>query len=214
MRTEASLRKVVLRGAVRLLAVCLAASGVAQAQSGGGAGASGLPTLTSPLGSLPSQGAPKGGDPAADGQLPPGALPPMGQGAGQHSPNSPFAPLPARADVVPWSVLTAVRAKTVNKRVLPAFPLEVNLMNQTTRRIQGFMMPLTPGNTQTHFLVSSVPLTCSFCTPGGPESMVEVRTKTPVKYSMEGVVVEGKFHVLPDDPQGLFYRMTDAVAVK
>jgi hypothetical protein len=76
------------------------------------------------------------------------------------------------------------------------------------------MMPLDAGEKQTHFLLSSVPLTCSFCVPGGPESMVEVKTKTPVKYSLEVVVVEGKFAVLKDDPYGLFYRITDAVAVK
>jgi hypothetical protein len=44
--------------------------------------------------------------------------------------------------------------------------------------------------------------------------MVEVRSKTPIKYSLEAVVVEGKFAVLNDDPYGLYYRMTDAVAVK
>ena len=213
MCTEAVPPSPGLRRCAWLLAVGLALSPMAQAQSAGGAGASGLPLLSSPLGSMPAQ-APKADNAAADGQLAPGALPPMGQGAGQHSPNSPFAPLPPRADVVPWSVLTTVKPKVVNKRVLPSFPLEVNLLNQTTRRVQGFMMPLAPGLMQSHFLVSSVPLTCSFCTPGGPESMVEVRTKTPVKYSLEGVVVEGRFHVLQDDPMGLFYRMTDAVAVK
>ena len=58
------------------------------------------------------------------------------------------------------------------------------------------------------------PMTCGFCLPGGPESMIEVRAKTPVKYSMEIVVVEGKFAVLNDDPYGLYYRMTDAVSIK
>jgi hypothetical protein len=87
-------------------------------------------------------------------------------------------------------------------------------LNQKTQRIQGFMMPLDPGEKQRHFLISSVPLTCAFCLPGGPESMVEVTTKTPVRYSMEPVVVEGKFAVLADDPYGMYYRMTEAVAVK
>ena len=41
------------------------------------------------------------------------------------------------------------------------------------------MMPLEPGERQKHFLLTSVPLTCSFCVPGGPESMVEVKTKMP-----------------------------------
>jgi hypothetical protein len=141
-------------------------------------------------------------------------LPAGGSGPGVHSPNSPFAPLPQRADVLPWSVLTEVKTKLVNKRVLPAYPADVQALNSKPQRVQGFMMPLEPGEKQKHFLLTSVPLTCSFCTPGGPESMVEVFTKIPVKYSLEPVVVDGKFAVLADDPYGLYYRITDAVAVK
>jgi hypothetical protein len=139
---------------------------------------------------------------------------PSGTGPGIHSPNSPFAPLPERADVVPWSLLSDVKTKPVKNRLLPAFPPPVVALNDKTQRIQGFMMPLEPGEKQKHFLLSAVPLTCSFCTPGGPESMVEVKTKTPVKYSLEPVIVEGKFAVLNDDSYGLYYRIVDAVSVK
>ena len=170
----------------------------------------GLPVLTSPLGTAPVAPA----APGKDGQLPPGAVAPAGQGAGQHSPNSPFAPLPVRADVVPWSMLTDVKLKTRGGRPLPEFPEAVRAINGTVVRVQGFMMPLAPGEKQTHFLVTSVPLTCSFCTPGGPESMLEVRTRTPVKYGMEPVVVEGRLQVLEADPMGIYYRMPAAVAVK
>ena len=142
------------------------------------------------------------------------AAPPAGTGAGVHGAGSPFAPLEARGDVIPWSVLTDVKTKTEKNRILPVFNVSQTALNQKTQRIQGFMMPLEPGTSQRHFLLSSVPLTCSFCTAGGPESMVEVRTKTPVKYGMEPVVVEGKFLVLNDDSYGLYYRMTDATAVK
>ncbi|MDO9401784.1 MAG: DUF3299 domain-containing protein [Polaromonas sp.] len=141
-------------------------------------------------------------------------LPAAGQGAGVHGTNSPFAPLALRADVIPWSMLTDVKTKNEKNRILPVFNAGQLALNQTTRRIQGFMMPLDPGEKQRHFLLSSVPLTCSFCVPGGPESMVEVRTKTPVKYSLEAVVVEGRFQVLHDDSYGLYYRISDAVAVK
>jgi uncharacterized protein len=139
---------------------------------------------------------------------------PQGSGPGVHSPNSPFAPLPKRSDVVQWSLLTAVKTKTDKNKIVPVFGKEQLALNQKTQRIQGFMMPLEPGEKQTHFLLSSVPLTCAFCVPGGPESMVEVKTKEPVKYSMEPVTVEGKFAVLNDDPYGLFYRVTEAVSVK
>lgn len=139
---------------------------------------------------------------------------PAGSGAGVHSPNSPFAPLPERADVLAWSLLSGVKTKAVKNRLLPQFPAPVQALNDKTQRVQGFMMPLDPGDKQTHFLLSSVPLTCSFCVPGGPESMVEVKTKTPVKYSLEPVTVEGKFAVLADDAYGLYYRITDALSVK
>ena len=139
---------------------------------------------------------------------------PAGTGAGIHSPNSPIAPLPQRSDVLPWSLLTDVKTKSVKNRLLPSYPATVQALNDKPQRIQGFMMPLEPGERQRHFLLSSVPMTCSFCVPGGPESMVEVKTRTPVKYSLEPVVVEGKFAVLADDPYGLYYRITDAVAVK
>jgi uncharacterized protein len=139
---------------------------------------------------------------------------PMGTGPGVHSPNSPFAPLPDRSDVVPWSLLTAVKTKTEKNKVLPSFEKPQLELNQKTQRVQGFMMPLEPGEKQTHFLLSSIPLTCAFCVPGGPESMVEVKTRTPVKYTLDPVTVEGKFAVLDDDPYGLYYRITEAVSIK
>ena len=156
--------------------------------------------------------------PVLSSPLPEGAgkvvTPGAGAGAGYHSPNSPIAPLPQRNDVVPWSVLTDLTKKTTKDAVLPVFNDAQKRMDGTTQRIQGFMMPLDAKATQTHFLLTSVPLTCSFCIPGGPESMVEVKAKTPVRYSLEPVVVEGKFTVLTNDQYGLYYRVVDAVPVK
>lgn len=169
------------------------------------AAAAGAQTLSSPLGS------PMGSPPSAASATP---AVPHGQGAGVHSPLSPFAPLPRRSDVVAWSVLTDVTTRLDNRRIVPVYPRSVTELDQKTLRLQGFMMPLEMGEQQRHFLLSSVPLTCSFCTPGGPESMVEVRTRSPVAYSLGAVVVEGRFHVLKADPYGIYYRITEAVAVK
>lgn len=180
-----------------LAAAVLLAAGPAQAQ------------LSSPMpGVKPVQKA----APAAPVAATPGI--PAGTGPGVHSPDSPFAPLAPRADVVPWPVLTSVKTKAEKNRLLPVFDAAQMQLNQKQQRIQGFMMPLDPGEKQTHFLLSSVPLSCGFCVPGGPESMVEVKTKTPVKATLEPVVVEGRFLVLADDPYGLYYRLTDAVSVK
>lgn len=149
---------------------------------------------------------------SAGAQLSPSV--PMGTGPGVHDPNSLFPPLPARSDVVPWTLLTAVKTKVEKNKVLPAFEQAQLALNRKTQRVQGFMMPLEPGEKQSHFLLSSVPLSCAFCVPGGPESMVEVKTRTPVKYTLDPVTVEGKFALLDDDPYGMYYRITEAVGVK
>jgi hypothetical protein len=139
---------------------------------------------------------------------------PPGQGAGIHSPLSPFKPLPDRRDVLPWSVLTDIDKRIVNRRVQPIFPQRLAALHQSLVRIQGFMMPLDPGQEQRRFLLTSVPLTCSFCTPGGAESMVEVRTREPVKYTTNALVMQGRLHVLTQDPTGLYYRMSEAISVR
>ena len=41
-----------------------------------------------------------------------------------------------------------------------------------------------------------------------------MKTKQPVKYTFDAVIVSGKLSVLKDDPTGVFYRITDAVQAK
>ena len=142
-----------------------------------------------------------------------GAAPAIGSGPGYHDPRSAFKPLQEREGIVSWRVLSAVTTKPVNNRVAPTFPPAVQALDQQKVKVQGFMMPLEPGDKQRHFLLSAVPTTCGFCLPAGPEGLIEVRARTPVKYSVEGVVIEGRMAVLSNDPYGLFYRITDGELV-
>ncbi len=41
-----------------------------------------------------------------------------------------------RTDVVPWSVLTAVKTKSEKNRILPVFHLDQMALNQKTQRIR------------------------------------------------------------------------------
>ncbi len=140
--------------------------------------------------------------------------PVMGSGLGNHDPRSPFKPLQEREGVLSWQVLGSVTTKIEKKLMLPVFPKPVQDLNNQTVKIQGFMMPLEPGEKQRHFLLSAVPTSCNFCVPAGPEGLVEVRSKTPVKYTLEPVVVEGRLAVLANDPYGLYYRVADADPVR
>lgn len=140
----------------------------------------------------------------------PAAAPITGQGPGFHDPRSPFKPLVVKDGVVSWQTLSAVTTRSEKNRIVPVFPQPVLALNNQTVRLEGFMMPLEPGDKQRHFLLSSVPTTCAFCVPAGPEGLVEVRTRTAVRYTLEPVLVEGRLSVLADDPYGLFYRIADA----
>lgn len=140
------------------------------------------------------------------------AAPPIaGQGPGYHDPRSPFKPIEERDGVLSWKLLSSVQTKMEKNRVVPSYPTALQALNDRTVRVQGFMLPLEPGDKQRHFLISSVPTTCSFCVPAGPEGLIEVRSKTPVKYTLEPVLLEGKLAVLSNDPYGLFYRVSDAI---
>ena len=147
--------------------------------------------------------------PPIEQRTPPAAAVP-GQGAGIHDPRSAFKPLEEKDGVVSWKLLSSVETKAEKNRIAPVFPPSVTAMNDKTVRVQGFMMPLEPGERQKHFLLSAVPTTCGFCVPAGPQGLIEVRSKIPVKYSIEPVVVEGKFAALTNDQYGLFYRVTEA----
>ena len=125
-----------------------------------------------------------------------------------------FKPLPDRKDVVSWKLLSQVELVKQKDRYVPQFAKDVSALDQKEVKVQGFMMPLQVGDKQSHFVLTAMPQSCSFCLPGGPESMVEVKSKTPVKYTFEPVVLTGKLAILKDDPTGVFYRLTDAVPTK
>ncbi|MBL8329034.1 MAG: DUF3299 domain-containing protein [Rubrivivax sp.] len=162
----------------------------------------GSPPLSSPLGPA-----------AAPGAAGPSGVPLPGAGPGFHDPRSAFKPLEEREGVVSWKLLSSVTARIDRDKITPIFPPGVRALDAKPVKLQGFMMPLEPGERQRHFLLSAVPTTCSFCVPAGPEGLVEVRTREPVRFTVEAITVSGRFVVLTDDKFGLFYRVAEAVQV-
>jgi hypothetical protein len=115
---------------------------------------------------------------------------------------------------VSWKTLSRVEEVKVDNRLGRKFSSEIVSFNSKEVRLQGFMLPLESGKRQKHFLLSANVPSCPFCMPGGPESLIEVRSKEPITFEAEPIVISGKFAVLPSDPTGLWYRMTDAALVK
>ena len=116
------------------------------------------------------------------------------------------------AGTIPWEILQ--QAKTVQKgerKFGPEFTRDIRMLDKQEVRLYGFMLPLDQSARQKRFLLASFPPHCSFCMPGGPESMVEVVADKPIDFTYEPIVVSGKLAVLEDDV--VYYRLTNARAV-
>ncbi len=131
-------------------------------------------------------------------QIPPGAAP---------------KPLPEMKGVVSWKTLAEVQTIKQKDKFVPEFSTGIAALDKKEVKLQGFMMPLEMGDKQKRFILTSMPPSCAFCMPGGPDQLVEVQAKSPVKYGFEPIVLSGKLTVLRDDPMGLYYRLTDAVVI-
>lgn len=118
------------------------------------------------------------------------------------------------AGVIPWRILAQVDLVKQDNRYSARFSPEVLGLADKVVKLRGFVFPLEAGDKQKRFLLASSAPTCAFCMPGGPESLVEVIPRDPVKYGFEPITVTGRFTVLKNDPTGLYYRLTDAIALK
>jgi len=156
-----------------------------------------LLALTAPL-VLSATQTPKDDIQPPDSPLPQSAMPPA---------------LPEIKGVVSWKTLAQVEEVKINRRLVPKFSAEIIALDNKEAKFQGFMMPLEPGMKHRRFLLSANVPSCPFCMPGGPDSLIEVLCKEPIRFDMEPIIISGKLTVLKDDPTGLWYRVTDAALV-
>lgn len=128
-------------------------------------------------------------------------------------------PLPP--GTIPWQLLRQVKlveakskdAKVKTAPMLPQFSAQLKELDNQEVKLYGFVLPLSVGVKQKHFLISPLPSHCPYCVSQGPDSMVEVVAKTPVEFNQwEPIVVTGKLELVND--QYLFFRLTNAESIK
>jgi len=121
--------------------------------------------------------------------------------------------LPDLQGAVSWKILGQVEPIKRGGKIVLEFSNEILALDEKLVRIYGFMMPLDMTEQQKHFLLSAVPPSCPFCMPAGPEAIVEVMSKRPVRYAFKPIVMAGKLSVLTNDRSGMLYRILDAEPV-
>ncbi len=94
-----------------------------------------------------------------------------------------------------------------------SYPDSLRARDGTVVRIRGFMYPLEAGETHTYFLLSALPPSCPFCLPASARGLIEVKCDEGVRYTLEPVLLEGRFELLEEDDAlgtGLHYRLNHA----
>jgi uncharacterized protein len=114
--------------------------------------------------------------------------------------------------ITPWAVLADLEVTSESIGPLrtvftTAFSGAIQALDGQSVRLMGFLFPLEAAERHRRFLLTAYPPSCPYCLPAGPTAMVEVEAETPVPFSYDPIVLEGRFELLNDDPSGMYYRL-------
>lgn len=120
-----------------------------------------------------------------------------------------------------WTTLAKVTFKKQYDEMLgfkvdvPIFSPEIKALEGKAVEIKGYIIPVEGYRGQKEFVFSAFPYNmCFFCGGAGPESVMEVISKEPIKYTTEAITIKGKLDLNANDINRLMYGMKDAELVK
>jgi len=113
-----------------------------------------------------------------------------------------------------WKSLSEVSYKIsedeYGELYLPEFSSKIKALEGKEVTADGYIIPFEGMFKPEHIILSSLPLAeCFFCGSGGPETVMEVMLKSPIKYTSKRVKVKGKLTLNSKDPEKLMYILTD-----
>jgi hypothetical protein len=126
-------------------------------------------------------------------------------------------------DEVPniWKTLSKITFKKEYDELMgfkvdiPVFSKEVEALDGKVVTVKGYIIPVDGYKSHTEFIFSAFPYNmCFFCGGAGPETVMEVEAKEPIKYTAESVTIKGKLKLNSKDINRLMYSMSDVVLVK
>ena len=92
----------------------------------------------------------------------------------------------------------------------PIFSEEILALSGKTVEIKGYIIPTDGYKSHTEFILSAFPYNmCFFCGGAGPETVMEIYAKTPIKFTSEAITIRGKLELNADDVTRLIYAMSE-----
>ncbi len=115
-----------------------------------------------------------------------------------------------------WPALSKVTYKKEYDALLgikvdrPVFSTDVKSLAGKEIRLKGYIIPTDGYKSHTEFVFSAFPYaSCFFCGKAGPETVVEVQSKYPIKYTSESIEIKGKLVLNQNDINRLMYLLTE-----
>ena len=97
----------------------------------------------------------------------------------------------------------------------PIFSDAIKSLDGKKITVKGYIIPVEGYKSHKEFIFSAFPYSmCFFCGAAGPESVMEVSSKEPIKYTAESITLTGTLRLNGDDINRLMYKIEGAVLVK
>ncbi|MFM8449133.1 MAG: hypothetical protein ACKOAY_03425 [Haliscomenobacter sp.] len=116
-----------------------------------------------------------------------------------------------------WTTLGKVTFKKQYDEMLgfkvdvPVFGEEVRALAGKMVEVKGYIIPVEGYKNQKEFVFSAFPYSmCFFCGGAGPETVMEVYSKEPIKYTAEAIIIRGKLELNDSDVNRLMYILNGA----
>jgi hypothetical protein len=116
-----------------------------------------------------------------------------------------------------WKTLSKITFKKEYDEVLglkvdvPVFGPEVKALSGKEVTVKGYIIPTDGYKSQKEFVFSAFPYNmCFFCGGAGPETVMEIVAKEPIKYTSEPVYLKGILKLNGSDVNRLIYSLESA----
>lgn len=98
---------------------------------------------------------------------------------------------------------------------VPVFASDVKKLDGKEITLRGYIIPVEGYRSHTEFIFSAFPYNmCFFCGGAGPETVMEVKSAQPVKYTTEPITLKGILHLNDTDVNRLMYGLEKARLVQ
>ncbi|MEM1320649.1 MAG: hypothetical protein AAGG75_10365 [Bacteroidota bacterium] len=119
-----------------------------------------------------------------------------------------------------WKTLSKITFKKQYDEIMgfkidvPVFSSEIQALEGQEITIKGYIIPVEGYKSHTEFIFSAFPYNmCFFCGGAGPETVMEVSSKDPIKYTADAITIKGKLALNAEDINRLMYIITDVELV-